>query len=376
ARRQRQMCIRDSGYTGRYGDTMTATRDAIIQRMNGQPTDGTPLFLPDLTLWHKWHSERGTLPSEVGTTLADAARALAAPVWSVVRPWEAITPGIETQIEQVADQRVVRHLTPAGVLTARWQLGPDGDWWQMEYPVKTADDLPAALAWVKARCYRLKPNIAQRTAGDDTVQALELPMQPFSDLLHTLLGWGEGLMVLASHRDVIQEMITALKNALDGLLNEVAGLPGDVLLAPDNLDGQYISPRYFREYMAAGYRHTADIARAAGKPLVVHAGGPVRRLLPLLAEAGGSSVEGGAGPPQSDATLAEARALVGPNLTLWGGIPQDFLLADRTWEEFEDAVREAAHHATGDDRIILGVADRVPVDAQWGRLKAIRDLLR
>lgn len=354
---------------------MTTTRDAIIERMKGKPADGALLFLPDLTLWHKWHWERGTLPPDAGTTLADAARALAAPVWTVVRPWESITPGIETHVERAADERVVRHLTPAGVLTARWQLGPDGDWWQMEYPVKTADDLLAALAWVKARRYRLKPDI-QQAACDDVVQALELPMQPFSDLLHTLLGWGEGLALLASYRGVIQEMIAALGNALDDLLNQVAALPGDVLLAPDNLDGQYISPRYFREYMAAGYRRTADVARATGKPLVVHAGGPVRRLLPLLAEAGVSAVEGVAGPPQSDATLAEARALVGRDLTLWGGIPQDFLLADRTWGEFEDAVREAARQAEGDGRIILGVADRVPVGAEWGRLQAIRGLLR
>ena len=42
--------------------------------------------------------------------------------------------------------------------------------------------------------------------------------------------------------------------------------------------------------------------------------------LPLLAEAGVDGVEGIAGPPQSDITLAEARQLAGPGITLWGGI--------------------------------------------------------
>lgn len=358
---------------------MTTARDTIIKRLNGQPTGDEPLFLPDLTLWHKWHAQRGTLPDGMDGNLPDAARALGVPIWAVARPWEAITPGIETHIEQTAEKRTIRHVTPHGTLTARWQLGPDGDWWQMEYPVKTEDDLPAVRALVHARQYLLKPDALAEFAeavGTEGVLALELPMQPFSDLLHTLLGWGEGLLLLAGHKSVIREMLEALAARLAELAAAVAGLPGDVLLAPDNLDGQYVSPRYFREFMAQGYRTVADAARAAGKPLVVHAGGPIRRLLPLLAEAGVSAVEGIAGPPQSDATLAEARASAGPDLTLWGGIAQDFLLADREQAEFEAAVAEAARQARSDGRMILGVADRVPVDAEVARLRAIPGLLR
>ncbi len=358
---------------------MITTRDAIINRLTGQPASDALLFLPDLTLWHKWHAARGTLPPGVGASLPDAARALGAPIWAVVRPWQAVTPGIETQVVQTAEQRTIRYVTPHGTLTACWQLGPDGDWWQMAYPVKTAEDLPAAAALVNARQYVLNPGAlaeAIKTVGDDGVLALELPVQPFSDLLHTLLGWGEGLLLLAGHKGVIREMLAVLEGRLTELAVAVAALPGDVLLAPDNLDGQYISPRYFREFMADGYCRVADAARAASRPLVVHVGGPVRRLLPLLAETGISAVEGIAGPPQSDATLAEAREIAGPGLTLWGGIPQDFLLADREEAEFEAAVAEAARQAQGDGRMIVGVADRVPVNAENDRLCAIPRLLR
>jgi hypothetical protein len=83
------------------------------------------------------------------------------------------------------------------------------------------------------------------------------------------------------------------------------------------------------------------------------------------------AVEGIAPAPQSDATLAEARTVAGPALTLWGGIPQDYLIAERTTEEFERAVAEAVAQAAGDPRMILGVADRVPVDADLGRLQAL-----
>jgi hypothetical protein len=197
-------------------------------------------------------------------------------------------------------------------------------------------------------------------------------MRPYSDLLHTLLGWGDGLaLLLGEGREALVEMLGLLEEKLQALVAQLAGLPGDVALAPDNLDGQYVSPRAFREFLAASYHRTADILHATGKPLVVHVGGPAKRLLPLLAATGVDAVEGVAPTPQGDVTLAEARAAAGPALTLWGGIPQDYLLAERTAAEFEQAVADAVAQAAGDPRIILGVADRVPVDADLGRLKAL-----
>ena len=171
------------------------------------------------------------------------------------------------------------------------------------------------------------------------------------------------MLLMGEGRPMLLEMLGLLEEKLAALTAQIAGLPGDVMLAPDNLDGQYISPRVFRDQMAESYRRTAEAAHAQGKRLVVHAGGPVRRLLPLLAAAGVDVVEGVAPPPQSDATLAEARAAAGPDLILWGGIPQDLLLAEHDEAEFEAAVKDAATQAAQDGRMIVGIADRVPVNA-------------
>jgi hypothetical protein len=296
-------------------------------------------------------------------------------VW---RPWDAITPGVETTVTEDSGERIVRHVAPSGTLTAIWKVGPDGDWWQTEYPVKTLDDLAAAAELVAARQYVIKPErIAEAAAevGEDGVLALELPMRPYSDILHTLLGWGDGLMLLMGEgRGQITGMLAVLDERLAALAQEVAKLPGDLLLAPDNLDGQYVSPRAFREFLSESYRRTADAGHACDKPLVVHVGGPARRILPLLAQAGVDGVEGVAGAPQGDATLADARQATGPAFTLWGGIAQDYLIAERSEEEFGAAVNDALEQARGDSRVILGVADRVPADAQWDRLCRLAEI--
>ena len=47
-----------------------------------------------------------------------------------------------------------------------------------------------------------------------------------------------------------------------------------------------------------------------------------------------------------------------PGLTLWGGIPQDYLLATHTAEEFEAAVAEAARQAASDGISLRGLLPR------------------
>jgi hypothetical protein len=351
-------------------------KEKILARFSGE-ADGRPFYLPDLTLWYDWHRSRKTLPSGwEDYSLPQVARTMDAPVWWVARPWQVETPSVEIMRTEKDGKRIVRSQTSSGTLVARWtQMGTNGDWWQTEYPVKTREDLAAALELVDARTYVLDASkLAQMEAmvGEEGVLAIEIPRRPYSDVLHELLGWSEGLLLL--NEPAVEEIISILESKLQRLVREIAELAGQVVLAPDNLDGQFIPPVTFKAHLADSYRVTTEALHQHDKYLVVHIGGPIRHLLAPLAEAGVDGVEGIAGPPQGDVTLAEARQIAGPELTLWGGIPQDWVHDTHDREEFETAVASAAQEATGDGRMIIGVADRVPVDADLSRLEAIPEL--
>ncbi|MHB0856480.1 MAG: uroporphyrinogen decarboxylase family protein [Anaerolineae bacterium] len=354
------------------------SRSELLRRLRGEPSS-TPLYLPDLLLWHEGQLRQGTLPQEwADGTLADVARAMGVPVWMPARPWRIETPGVQVTLVEGDERRVVRAETSAGILEAHWSLGPDGDWWQDDYPVKSAADLPAALELVRSRTYVLEPGrlpILSQEVGDDGILALELPRRPYADLLHELLGWSDGLIFLVEEEDAIQQLLDILEDKLQNLVEQIAPLPGDLVISPDNLDGQYISPTAFARYLAGSYRISAEVLHRHARPFFVHAGGPIRRILPALAASGVDGVEGIAGPPQGDLTLAAAREMVGPDMVLWGGIPQDALLAMYDRAAFEEAVRQAAREAQSDPRLWLGVADRVPVDAEPDRLAALPDLV-
>ncbi len=353
-------------------------REAILQRFRGDDS-GPLLYLPNLTLWYDWHAGRDSLPAGwQGRSLLEVTRSLDVPAWLSVRPFR-IDPGdVSIDKTQAGNQRIIRYASSAGILTECWTLGPDGDWWQTEFPVKTAADLGVLLRIVSARRYILDTSELERLAaevGDDGVVALELPRRPFSQVFLEWLGWSDGLLLFFDAQALVEQIMAVLEQQVQSLVEQIAGLPNEIIVSPDNLDAQFISPAFFRRYLADSYRRTADTLHAADKMLLVGTGGPIARLLQPLAETGVDGVEGISGPPQSDAGLAEARQLAGPAFTLWGGIPQDALLPDFDRDQFEALTVQAVREARNDSRAILGVADRVPVLADIGRLRAVPSLL-
>jgi hypothetical protein len=336
-----------------------------------------------LSLWHPWHSSRGTLPEAWrGESLPGVCRRLGLPCWQPVRAWSLEQPGIRVHSERTERERTVRWQAPAGTLQSRWTLGPDGDWWQSEYPVKEVRDLEAAAQVAEARVYRPLPGLLPRSTGPDAPGrpvVLELPMRPYSELLHSFLGFGDGLLLLYQERQgkAVAGLLARLEAALQGLLGELrelAGLDFEVAFCPDNLDARFLPPPVFAREVQPSYQASADLLHAAGKLLGVHAGGPVRALLPGLREAGVDLVEGICGPPQSDAGLGEARSLCGERMLLWGGLPQDLLDPGTAQPDFEQAAERACREVRADPRALLGVADRVPVSAPAQRLELLARL--
>jgi hypothetical protein len=352
--------------------------DDILQRFRTGPAS-PPLFLPNLTLWYGWHQEHGTLPAGwQGWTLPQIARSLGVHAWLPARPYRIDWGAVEVQQSQAAGERLVRYQTQTGELTERWTLGPDGDWWETEYPVKTPGDLRLLLQIAANHRYVVDTVRLERLTGEvgaAGLAALELPRRPFSQVFLEWLGWGDGLLLFFDAQELVEEIVALLEQQVQSLVEQIATLPGPIVVSPDNLDAQFISPAFFKRYLAASYRRTADLLHGHDKVLLAGTGGPIRKLLAPLASAGVDGLEGVSGPPQSDATLAEARSLAGPAFTLWGGIPQDALLPDFDHHQFEAIAAQAAREASADPCAILGVADVVPIHADLARLQALPTLI-
>ena len=348
-------------------------QETLLAQFSGKASV-RPWFMPDLGPWFEWHCKRRTLPEAYrGSSLVDIASALNCPAWMVRKPWQLSYDGNDVTREESETQRVIKYHTKSGVLSEMWTLGPDGDWWQKDYPVKDEDDLDAAEEIVQAMQYRL--SYAQPPEADSNpgiIEAVQVPRTPYSDILHILVGFGEGVLLLSEEIDRFESFLVVLEEKRQELIRTLAhDLSYSIFLAPDNLDGQFISPAVFKNHLESSYQRTCATLHRHDKCLFVHIGGICKRLLPLLAGSGIDGLGGISGQPQSDAKLSEARQATGPDITLWGGIPQDYVMPMHDLAVLIESVEEAKALAATDHRTILGIADHVPVDAEFSRLKEI-----
>ena len=73
-------------------------------------------------------------------------------------------------------------------------------------------------------------------------------------------------------------------------------------------------------------------------------------------------------------TLAEVMRGMGPTTTVWGGIPAITLLDESMDEPTFDAYLDDLFDSIGTgERLILGVSDNVPPDANLTRLERIKE---
>lgn len=332
-----------------------------------------PDLVLDLSLWHSRNSERNSLPECYrGWPLQNIYSDLGLVPWIIKRLWSVSYDGIDYSETRDSSSRTRSWKTPEGSLTARWEPGPDGDWWQTEYPVKEASDLALVSRIIQSMGYELSSDLPEGESDD----VIELPMRPYSELLHSFLGWSEGLLIAMEEAEIITGLVNFMEDKYAALVQDLLRLPQASFLAPDNLDANFISPGIFSNNMATGYRKTADALHAADRTLTVHLGGYSRPLLAALAACGVDCLEGICGPPQGDAKLAEARGLAGTGTILWGALAQDCLLPSCTEEDFRRACSVALDEVQADGRSILGVADRVPPDAVFSRIEYLARLIQ
>ena len=75
---------------------MSIRLDIVSRFASSDQFDRSPLLLLDLTLWCKWHAERGTLPTGWGPSVIEAARALGTAAWAPFKPWRVEYEGVRS----------------------------------------------------------------------------------------------------------------------------------------------------------------------------------------------------------------------------------------------------------------------------------------
>jgi uroporphyrinogen-III decarboxylase len=361
-------------------------RERVLAILDRRSPDQIP-WIPRLQIWHTARQKTGTMPEAYrGYSLRDLERALG--VGTPAREgriFRMTRPGVETLVHRDGQTSILEHRTPVGsvrqrrVLTDTLAAVGIGES-EVDYFLRRPEDYDV-LEYLAEHTY-YEPAYDEylayeREIGDDGYPMVSAGDCPFHHFLRQLAGYEQGYLEMADHPDKLAHLLAVMTQVdRERLWPVIEQSPARMILHGVHFSSQMTPPHLFREYMLPYYQEFSARLHAKNKRLVMHADNDTRMILPELKAAGYDMLECFATWPLTQTTLAEARAALGTDVIIWGGVPSVLLEPDSTpEEEFERYMDGLFHTIAPGDAFILGVADNAMPEADIRRIARITELV-
>jgi hypothetical protein len=384
-------------------------RERMLAAIGGTPTDSLP-WAPRLDLWLIAQRARGSLPAELrDANTVDLARHFGVACHAVrgdftvprdPEDWMLRGLGIENHpdfpyrvevsglpVEFSAGEGLFHTAirTPAGEVTTTLEMTPAMQRDGMSIPIvrKRPVASPADLEAVVQVFEHLEvlPTPGAYAAFRARVGGRGLALangpiaaSPVHLFLHDLMEMESFIYLYMDEPESLHRFAERLIPFFEAALAAILQCEAEVVWWGANYDQHVTWPAFFRDEIAAWLRSTGDRVRERGKLLATHADGENLNLLPLFPACRLDVAESVCPKPMTHHSLAELRRGMGATTTVWGGIPSVALLDNSMSEpQFAVYLDEAFAELGTGERLILGVSDNVPPDANMDRLARISE---
>ena len=270
---------------------------------------------------------------------------------------------------------------PVGQLRERYIYSPAGNtWFLADHPVKTGEDFKI-LQYIYEHM-TMEPDFERyfedrSLCGDD---ALILPTigvaskTAFQSLVEHWVGTEQLAYSLADEPEVVEECLAVMQQRDEENVRISLQSGADGYIFWEDSSTTNISPAMFDAYTAPEINRWGDLIHREGGLLVHHACGLLRKLIPSMAKTNIDAIESITPPPMGNISLAEAAAMLPPEIALIGGLdPVRFLngTLEEVCSDAETVLREMQGR-----RFVLANADSCPPNVEYEKFTALARLVK
>ncbi len=388
-------------------------RERILAAIRGEPTDLIP-FVPRMNLWRIAHEARGTTPPRfAGMDTLQIAEEMGVACHSVgmVSTIDERRPedyalrclGVEnhpdnpywielrglpmtTQVDGGRYTTVIK--TPAGDLTAVQVYTPemrrDGISvpYMEKFPISSADDFKAVAIFFEHLEVVPKPEAYaafRRRMGERGLAVANglMGAGPLHHLLHDCMPQEDFFYYFTDEQDALRSLAKRMEPFFHKLLAAVEACEAEAVLWGGNYDQNITWPPFFEEEITPWLQLIGRRLHARGKLLINHTDGENHELLRLFPACGIDVGESVCPLPMTRCSLKQVRDGMGPRMAVWGGLCSIAFLkdsmSDAAFESYLDGI--FSELGTG-ERLVFGISDMVPVDADFQRLERLMERIR
>lgn len=353
-------------------------RERITNALEGQRVDRLP-FCPFLAyVWEYFPQE-----IQQAGMLAFHQMIGADPLWrGAPCPVTASTPGITTREFTEGRLRVTETETPVGTIRYGGLPSDEGKtcfiW---EHPLKSEEDCKVQI-WIEEHTeYTFDPTNIQAHLAGEGQQGLSIGMltphskSAFQILIEHFIGTEELNYALVDYPDTVEALLEVMvAKDLEAVRLAAQCEELTYFLTWEDSSTQNYSPTQYDRYIGSEISQWCDILAANGKKYIQHACGHLKTILPNMKEQGICAVESLSPIPTGNITLADARAILGADCGIIGGIePVEFLT--KSLAELEPYVEQVIEDGRGGP-FVLANSDSCPPGVTIEKFKLVADIAR
>jgi len=383
-------------------------KQRMLSTIRGEMPDRIP-YAPRLDLWFAANKNRGTLPASY-RSFEHYDQVSRAQGWGIVKVvldyqnygedgildralgvyripaqsfYAHLSPDVERRVKREGDRFRLEYFTPKGTVRTAFiyseEMRRSGVTipWISEHALKGPEDYePLAYIFENLVVEPVRELFHRWAAplGEDGY-AVAYALTAGSPMHHIMKILTDATDFYYHHRDHEKKML-ALAESIGvfyrRVLQVVAEGPGEIALVGANFDDTITYPPFFRDHVLPWLQEASQVLHARGKLMLCHTDGENRGLMEYLFDSGMDIADSVCPAPMTKVSLGEYYRHWGERITIQGGIPSNLLLAEATTDEdFENYLGHLFKAVAPGNRLILGVADTVPPDAVFDRLRRI-----
>ena len=387
-------------------------KERMLAAARGVLPDAIP-FAPRIDLWFRANCARGTLPEIYkDTTCADEIAgsedwafhkvilefmnfgedAIIDHALGIYRiPTQGfltrLPENVERRVEKKGDQIRIEYVTPVGSVNAAllytdaMKRSGISEPWIEKHVINGPDDY-RAVGYIFENM-RIEPAYDDFLQWENSIADNGLAVayaltagSPVHHIMKVLMDTTEFYYQFHDHEKSLLELADQIGTYFRKVINTVAQSPAEVVLVGANFDEMLTYPPFFRKHILPWLQEISDDLHNHDKLILSHTDGENKGLMDLILESGIDIAEAVCPHPMTKVSIKDYYASWADKITIFGGIPSNLLLEDTTSEEdFNRFLEDLFPSIDSGSRFILGVADTVPPDASFRRLRRIKEMV-
>ncbi len=357
-------------------------KERYLSVLRNKPTDCL-VWAPNIDYWLQVNMAEGTVPEEFhAMNRNDIVRQVGGTIWARVSVVREEHDGVKITVSGRDNGQVsTRFETPVGTVETLHvpTEGKTRTKFLKEHRIKKKEDIRVVKYILEATRYvpEYQPFLEmEQDVGDDGIILTYFGCVPFIEFAKVDAGWVNGLYLWMDHRDEVDDLLRIYEDKYAEGYTVAAESPVPVISTTDNMDEIMMNPEMFKQYALPFYQRISEILHKQGKIFEAHWCGRTQNLLSLAPGSGLDVVEAIVTKPMADLTVTEALDKLQGKVVMQGGLPAVLVCREGgTREDLMRYVRNTVNAAGARKGFVLGMADNVPPNADFKRIRMVSDVV-